>query len=78
MESSLISIAVALNNTVLTIVPAVTGTVIPLAVDEVEALITALSDIHSIVSSIETTLMSTISTVKAGELPSQSHSNKSC
>ena len=78
MESSLVSIAVALNNTVLTIVPAVTGTVIPLAVDEVEALITALSDIHSIVSSIETTLMSTISTVKAGELPSQSHSNKSC
>jgi hypothetical protein len=68
VESSLVHIAIAINSTVLTVVPAVTGTAVPLAIEEVEALIAALGDIHTIVSSIETTLMSTVKAVTAGEL----------
>lgn len=71
VESALASIAISLNNTILTIVPAVTGTVVPLAIDEVEALIAVLGDIHTIVSSIETILLSLVSTVKAGKYLSQ-------
>lgn len=67
VQSTLGNIVLSLNNTVLTIVPAVTGTVIPLAIDEVEALIAVLGDVESIVSSIETTLVSLVDTVVAGK-----------
>ena len=67
VESTLVDLVLALNDTVSEIVPTVTGTVIPLAIDEVEALITVLGDVEDIVSSIESTLTSTVSAVTAGE-----------
>lgn len=61
------SVVSTLNTTVQTIVPAVTGTVLPLAADEVTALIGALKDVESMVTDIKSTLESTVSTVGAGK-----------
>jgi len=61
------SIVSTLNITVQTIVPAVTGTVLPLAVDEVTALVGAVKDVESVVTDIKSTLESTVSTVGAGK-----------
>jgi hypothetical protein len=61
------SIVSTLNITIQTIVPAVTGTVLPLATNEVTALIGALKDVESMVSDIKSTLESTVSTVGAGK-----------
>lgn len=56
-----------INATVLTVVPAVADIVVPLAVDEVEALLTVLGDLGSIVSDIEIAVMPLVQTVVDGK-----------
>jgi len=70
IKAALASIASHLDSTVHTIVPAVTGTVIPLVVSEVETLISVLGEVQNIVSDIEGALLSLVSTIGEGKCSS--------
>jgi hypothetical protein len=65
--ASLQKIAVSLQSTIQSVVPSVTGTVVPLAAGEAEALIASLTDMQSMVSDIDSTLKSTVSGVTSGK-----------
>jgi hypothetical protein len=70
VQTALSSIGATLNSTVLTIVPAVTGTVFPLVGGEVEALVSAISQVQTIVSDIEAALLPLVGSVAGGKLSS--------
>lgn len=65
--ASLQKIAVSLQTAIQSVVPSVTGTVVPLTAGEAEALIASLTDMQSMVSDIDSTLKSTVSGVTSGK-----------
>jgi len=78
IKSQLIAIATQLKTTITTLAPTLVGAALPLAAGEVEALLEALAELESIVFNIKTTLSATLSTVKAGKLPSPIWQVSSC
>jgi hypothetical protein len=65
--AALQQIAVSLQSTIQSVVPSVTGTVVPLAAGEAETLIASLTDMQSMVSDIDSTLKFTVSGVTSGK-----------
>jgi len=68
VEGALKKILAGLQAAVSTIVPCLAGKIVPLAIEEVHALITLLCELHTIISDIEATLVLLVDTVAADVL----------
>lgn len=76
VQSSLVNIVGAVNGTLSTVVPSVVGLVLPLAVGEVEAVISLVGEVEGLVTDIKTVLTNLVGSVESGMEPVYSFSNE--